>query len=64
MTQRAFKDAFMTIVPFSANHVTIKGRGETYVDITTDVAASDQIFLLTKSGIYTIDNNGNISKTH
>lgn len=63
MKQREFEDAFMMVVPFSANHIMIKGRGENYIDVTTDMAVSDQIFLITKAGTYTIDDEGNIRKT-
>lgn len=63
MKQREFEKAFMTVVPLSANHIMIKGRDNNYIDITTDMTACDQIFLITRSGSYTVDDEGNIRKT-
>lgn len=60
--KRDFEQAFMTIVPVSANHIILRGRGDNHLNITTDMAACDQIFLITKSGRYTVDDEGNIRK--
>lgn len=63
--QRLSKSSFMKILPMAANRCIIFGRNnDNYIDVGTDCASTDQIFITTKTGHYTVDDEGNVRKDY
>jgi len=48
--ERQIEEPFMRIIPQSANYIIIVSREGNAIDVRTDPAVSDQIFIITTSG--------------
>ena len=63
-TSESAKESFLSVVPFSNNHVLIFGRTkDNFLDVVTDLSDTDQIFITTKYGRYVIDDEGHIRRS-